>query len=196
VDRGSIGTARAHTVPERPTWQVALIAVGVLLVVSEVACLLIALVAKSTIDGGATAHDGALGALSNAFFMYSENDSGQPVFMAKGFFLLPGFNTLFYLVFGQVSAEFLVPFVTSGLAALLVAMLMVLGYLTMTVGRGLGLKLLLAFVCALGWVVLYTIAEASMFGGSAWTTIMTHATEVPTAFLSLLAVSLFTRRSG
>jgi hypothetical protein len=194
LDMGNI--SRPITARQRPIWQVALIALVVLLVISEVVLLLIAMVAKSSIDGGATAHDGLMGALSNAFFMYSASDNGPPVFMSKGFCLLPGFNTLYYLVFGVVEAQFLMPFITSGLAALLVAMFALVGYLTMAASRGVAMTLLFALLFAVSWVVLYTGAEASMFGSSFWNTIGEHLLEIPTAFISLLAVSFFARRRG
>jgi hypothetical protein len=191
LDMGNPSTAQ-----QRPVWQVALIALTVLFVLSEAGFLLIAMVARSVIDGGATAHDGLLAALSNAFFVYGENASGAPVFMAKGFFLLPGFNSLYYLTFGLVEPVQTVPFITSGLAAVLIAMFALVAYLTLSAGRGVALKLLLALVVAVGWVVLYTAAEASMFANAFWTNINEHWLEIPAALISLLLVSAFTHRTS
>lgn len=187
-------TMQATSSSERPIWQVALIALAILLVISELACLLSGMAAKNVIDSGATAHDGLSGALSNAHFMYAASDNGPPVFTMKGFYCLPGFNSLYYIVLGPLDSTTLVPFITSGAVALLIGFLALLCHLSICANRGFLFKLMLAIPFAIGWVVLYTQAESSIYGGTFGSNMPTHHLEVPVAFISLLMVSLSVRR--
>jgi len=192
LNAGNLSTAPR----QRPIWQMALITLIILFVVSELGFLMIAMVARSAIDSGATAHDGLLGALSNAFFVYGESSSGARIFMAKGFFLLPGFNSAYYLLFGLVEPLYTIPFITSGLAALLIAMFVLAAYLTLSAGKSVATKLLLALFFAVGWVLVYAAAEASMFAAAFWTNMNEHWLEIPATFICLILVSVFTRRTN
>jgi hypothetical protein len=178
----------------RSVWPVALVALAVLFVMSEVTYLAVATLAKANIDGGGTALDGVLGALSNSLFVYGEDDAARPVLMLKSFFGLPGFNTLYFLVFWPLDMIRPMPFITSGLAAPLVGFLAIFGHLSMSAGHGGVVRLVSAVVFAVGWVVLYTAAEASMYGDGFWTEFPLHVLEIPTTFASLLAASLIARR--
>jgi len=180
----------------RPTWQVALVALVVLFVISELTYLVVGMVAKAAIAGGATAHDGIPGALANALFIYADSDAGAPVFAIKSYFGLPGFNNLYFLVFGPFDTTKLMPFITSGLAAPLVGMMALFGHLTLTAGRNFAVSVLSAALLAVGWVVLYASAEASMYGDDLWSNFSLHYLEIPVAFVSLLAVSLVIRVRG
>lgn len=194
MDRSGISTTPASGASERPTWLVALIAMAALFVISEITYLSVGMVAKASIDGGATAHDGLVGALSNAFFMNSVSESGAPTFMLKALFGLPGFNNLFFLLFSPPDPARLIPFTISGLAAPLVGMLALFGHLELSSRRGVMISLLSALLFAVVWVVLYTCAESSIFGDDVWSQFWLHVLEFPTAFISLLAVSFVLRR--
>lgn len=191
-------TSPRQAVPQsgRRVWHVALVALVVLFVISELSYLAIAAIAKAVIDGGATAHDGVLGALSNGFFTYGTSESGSQVFTLKSLFGLPGFNNLYFLVFGPFDMSRLIPFITSGLAAPLVALLSLSGHLWMSLCRGVAITLFSALLFAVAWVVLYTGAEASMYSGDVWSELSMHFLEMPVAFVSLLAVSFAASRGS
>ena len=107
---------------------------------------------------------------------------------------LPGLNNLFYLFYGYFDAGNQVRFVETIAISLLVGWLSIFVFLSASRGRGLVLRLILAFACAVGWFVLYNAAELSIFGGSFSTIVPVRAIEIAITTVCLMIASLVVER--
>lgn len=180
---------------ERPIWPTALIALAVLFALSEASYMLLGVLAQRCLDK-VSACGQAVGAMSDALFLYATTESGAPSFMVKFSFGLPGFNNLFYTILSGVAIDELGKFMATVAISLLAGFLVIWGFLAAAAGRGIAMKLLLAIAFALGWFALYNKAEASVYGTEFIASISARYLEIPIAAISLLIVSLFARRRG
>lgn len=181
--------------PQRPAWQTALVALAVLLAMSEGAYLLLGAIGKRCLADGAGCGQ-TTATMSNALFANAAGDGGGQVFTVAFSFGLPGFNNLFYLLFGTIGTGEMGDFLATVAASLLIGFVVLWGHVAAAAGRGIVVTLLLAIGCSLGWFALYNNMEASVFGVSFMELIPLRYLEVPVAAASLFAVSLLAPRSG
>lgn len=193
MSTGDISTAPTMREQQHPAWRTALIALAVLLVLSEAAYLFAGMRAKICIDS-LTSCVPINEWLYGIFFMYAESTNGAPAFMVKTSFGLPGFNNIFYIVLGNALMDQPGQFLATVAASLLVGFLALWGYLALGAQRGALMKLLFAAFFAIGWFALYNNAEASIFGADFFVLAGQRYWEIPVAFVSLLLVSLLARR--
>jgi hypothetical protein len=189
-------TSTTQTIPAqpRPAWRTALVALAVLFAISEMAYLLIGLGAKSCSDDAANCRH-IVSWFYEIFITHAVNEIQMEEMVVRTSFGLPGFNNLFYVILGNIMFYQPDKFLLSAAASVIVGFLALWGYLATSTGRGAMMKLLLAIIFAIGWFVLYNNAEASVYDVDVFATAMRRAAEIPIAAISLLLVSLLTRRS-
>lgn len=178
---------------QRPAWQTALIALAVLLALSEGAYLLLGTIAKGCI-AEISACGQVTGPLSTALFANATNENGTQALIVLFSFGLPGFNNLFYLLLGSISISQMGNFLATVAASVLIGFLVLWGYVAAVTGRGILMKLLLAVGFSIGWFALYNNTEASVFGVGLTDLVLSRYLEMPIAAVSLFAVSFFARR--
>lgn len=131
---------------------------------------------------------GLLGTLSRSFFMLSDGPDGAPRIYNILAFGLPGLNNLFYTFINPTDPGEMPKFLQTVAISLLVALMMIAGFLATGRGRGMFMKFLLAIAFAVAWFALYNNAEFSIYGGDFWYMVRTRFTEIPIATVALLCL--------